>query len=133
MEKKINTQWDFEIVPSEGEIHIFESTDNTVAIATIYAQPLGTEEYERAKLICSIPELKQQLSSLQEQLNHQKGLSDYSLKEWGKDKLVISSLQADNERLRKALQKIDSATYAHKEWTDMHKVNHIATEALQNK
>ena len=48
-------------------------------------------------------------------------------------KQQLSSLQADNERLRKALQKIDSATYAHKEWTDMHKVNHIATEALQNK
>ncbi|MEG7700657.1 hypothetical protein U2075_14740, partial [Listeria monocytogenes] len=48
-------------------------------------------------------------------------------------KQQLSSLQADNERLRKALQKIDSATYAHKEWTDMHKVNHSATEALQNK
>ena len=48
-------------------------------------------------------------------------------------KQQLSSLQEDNERLRKALQEIASATYAHKEWSDMHKVNHIATEALQNK
>lgn len=77
-------------------------------------------------------------------------MTDLKLIQWAKDKYppidlnshhndvykLINSyneLQADNERLRKALQKIDSATYAHKEWTDMHKVNHIATEALQNK
>jgi len=56
--------WDYEIVPNEGEIHIFNKKDNTVAIASIYAQPLGHEEYERAKLICAAPAMYRVLKKL---------------------------------------------------------------------
>jgi len=75
-------------------------------------------------------EFKQMVDNYTEYAGDAKRIIDAADKYYGEQ---LSSLQADNERLRKALQKIDSATYAHKEWTDMHKVNHIATEALQNK
>ena len=50
-----SVNWDYEIIPSDGEIHIFDVKDKTVAIASIYAQPLGPEEYQRANLICAAP------------------------------------------------------------------------------
>ncbi len=56
-ESLLNEVWNYEVIEKDGEIHIIESKNPTVAIATIYAEPLGHEEYERAKLICSAPKL----------------------------------------------------------------------------
>ncbi len=62
-----NKKWNYETIAAENEIHIIDAANPTVAIATIYSDPLGNEEYEIAKLICQAPTLSDQLTQLKEE------------------------------------------------------------------
>jgi hypothetical protein len=48
--------WNIDAIEKEGEIHICPVNEH-ISIATIYAQPLESQEYANAKLIAAAPDL----------------------------------------------------------------------------
>ncbi len=124
-ESLLNEDWIFETFEKESEIHIFERKDPAVAIASIYADPLEHEEYDRAKLICSAPRLAAENKALIDRVEKVNRLlhdltpmgsqfvnkPEYCAKWIRENRLqekqsltkIIADLKKENERLKEAL------------------------------
>ncbi len=132
MEK--NKKWNYEIYKAESSIHIFDAADPTVAIASIYADPLSDNEYEIAKLICQAPTLSDQLTQLKEEKHELEcEKQDLECEVHAKKKFIEEILLPRNKQLEEALRGIinhkgDAEQGLH---TYINELTDIAKAALQ--